>query len=79
METVKLSELRPHAYINYNGEIIGKEKAEQIIASGEKSVLFTVSDEFIEASLMALSEDRKAGRPLTDYCAPDPHAKLILY
>ncbi|WP_339367696.1 hypothetical protein [Paenibacillus elgii] len=41
-ETIKLLELHPGQYINYNGEVITKEQAVKIIASGARPVLYTV-------------------------------------
>ncbi|MCP1309000.1 hypothetical protein [Paenibacillus tyrfis] len=79
MKTIKMSELRPGQNINYNGEIITKEQAEKIIASGERPVLHTVSDGYIQAALNDLSRARKADKEPKDYCAPDPLAKHILY
>lgn len=79
LATVQLSDLPIHAHINYNGEIVGKEQVEKVIAKGERPILYTVSDEHIEAALLSLSEDRKAGRPPSDYSAPDLYAKRILY
>jgi hypothetical protein len=79
MNAVGLSELRPGHYINYNGEIITKEKAEQIVTSGECPVLYTISDDHIEAALNDLSRSRKAGEEARDFCEPDLHAVRIVY
>jgi hypothetical protein len=80
MQTVRLSDLRPHSYINFNGDIISKEDAEAMIAAGQKPVLYTVSDEWIQGALMEASRELREGGPISDsYSAPDPHAKRILY
>lgn len=79
MKAVRLSELRPGHYINYNGETITKEKAQQIVAAGEVPVFYTVSDEYIQAALDDLSRARKAGEEPSDYCVPDPHAMRVIY
>jgi hypothetical protein len=80
MQTVKLSDLRPCSYINYNGEIISKEQAETMIAEGQKPVLYTVSDEWIEEALVETSRELKSGEPISEtYSAPDVYAKRILY
>lgn len=80
MESVKLSELRPHSYINYDGEVIAKEEAEVLVASGVNPTLFTVSDEWINGCLMEASRSLKKGEePAEVYSAPDPYAKRVLY
>lgn len=79
MNNVGLSDLLPGRYINYNGEIITKEKAEQIVASGECPVLYTVSDVYIEAALNDLSRSRKAGEEARDFCESDLHAERVIY
>ncbi|MDR9857783.1 hypothetical protein RJP21_29765 [Paenibacillus sp. VCA1] len=80
MQTVKLSELLPRSYINFSGEIITKEQAEEIIATGQKPVLYTVSDEWIQGALMKTSREFKETGSVSEvYSAPDPHAARILY
>lgn len=80
METVHIKDLQPGTYVAVNGEITTKERVEQLIATGYRpSSLHTVSDEYVRDALVALQRDRLAGREPEDYCAPDPHAKRIIY
>lgn len=80
MNTVRLSELRPGAYINLDGEIITKEQAEQLIVEGKRPTLYTVSDEWITESLLAASKELKEGKEVSDtYTAPDENALRVLY
>ncbi len=79
MDTVHLSSLYPGHYINYNGEIITKEQAQALIASGVRPTLYTVSDDHIEAALYDLSRARKEGREPEDYQAEDKFTKRVLY
>lgn len=79
MKTVKLSELPPGSYLNLDGEIVTKERVEQLIDTGYRPTLFTVSDQHIDAALKALQRDRLAGREPEDYCEPDPYAMRVLY
>ncbi|GIO36223.1 hypothetical protein J41TS12_10840 [Paenibacillus antibioticophila] len=79
MKTVKLSDLRPGQYINHKGEVITKEKAEQIVEAGECPLLYTVSDEYIAAALDDLSRARKAGEAPKDFCEKDAHAMRVVY
>lgn len=80
METVNIGDLAPGTYVSVNGEITTKERVEQLIASGYRpSSLHTVSETYIQDALDALRRDRLANREPEDYCAPDPHAKRIIY
>lgn len=79
METVKFSSLHPGNFINFDGEIITKEQAEALIKSGARPTLYTVSDQYIQEALAALSEARKDDREAGDYKGEDKHAKRILY
>lgn len=80
METINLKDLEPGSYVAVNGEITTKERVEQLIASGYRpSTIHTVSEAYIQDALDALRCDRLAGREPEDYCAPDPHAKRIIY
>ncbi|EJW16920.1 hypothetical protein M5X00_17635 [Paenibacillus alvei] len=80
MGTVELKDLKPGSYVAVNGEITTKERVEQLIESGFRpSSLYTVSEAFIKDALDALHRDRMAVREPEDYCAPDQHAKRIIY
>lgn len=80
METVHIKDLPPGSYINVNGEITTKERVQQLIASGYRpTTLYTVSEAYIQDALDELKRDRLAGKEPEDYCAPDPHAKRIIY
>jgi hypothetical protein len=79
MNTVKLSDLKAGSYVNYCGEIITKEQAEQIIASGNRPTLFTVSNRVIEAYLFAVSRELEVGKVSDSYYATDTYAMRIVY
>lgn len=80
METVKLNDLEPSAYINHNGNIIGKKDAEAMISAGLQPELFTVSDEWIQESLLDTSRRLKNKKDIsTEYNAPDSLARRIVY
>lgn len=80
METIRLSDLESGSYVSINGEITTKERVQQLIASGYRpSSLHTVSEAYIKDALDALCRYRTDVREPEDYCAPDPHAKRIIY
>lgn len=81
METIAWSTLRPGTYFNHNGEVIGMSRAQELIASGNQPVLYTVSDEWIAGLLLDLSRSRSiSGEKESDvYTAPYPNAKRALY
>lgn len=59
--------------------LLQKSRPRKSIAFGERPVLHTVSDGYIQAALNDLSRACKADEVPKDYCAPDPFAKHILH
>lgn len=78
--TLKLSELRPFQYLNYNGEIYTKEQVIALIQSDQYAPtqrLTTVSDNYIQRALLDASASYKRGEVVGDFCEHDPDAELV--
>ncbi|MNW28135.1 hypothetical protein D3C74_49480 [compost metagenome] len=78
-KTVHINDLQPGTYFHIDGEGAGLKKVKEILASGQKPVLYTMSDQYIQRVLDSLYKARMEGREPEDFFGDDPDAVRVIY